>query len=848
MEAQHKDVMTAQGHSVDGDAGFTGVNDRVHPSQLPPGMVAGAINLRFDYGDARPRWAVNGAVWGHVSQMGGTPLACARWYEPETGEEAIVVATDGVRSNGGRGRVFRILAGGSVREISLAGHDVWGVSRFVPARTGLLLLRSGNLRAYISQGQLSAGSANITVNADVFTDLDMVLVRLVSGSMPSPLLPSTVYWLKRVNATTVQLCTDPAGGSPITITAANVGQFYIERNEGNPGAGGNGAAPLLLEPAWNASMGTYSTSWEASFKLCPREVSASVANAATEWLAENHRFANGERVQVKLTDAGFDSSQYYYVEVTSNYHLHLHSQQETALLGTASGRSTATAGSAAGQAIRPFGYSAQPIVPLREGVYFKNRLVGLNGRNGVAVSDPGDFLHFTPFTSALTAALGNGDPLTTLVPLGEDTLLLMTESQVLGITGLNSDSNGWRLVELTREYGCIAPLSACQVGKDVWFLSRSGVISILQTETGAQQGVAVPVSQPMARKFNEIDWRYAAQGCAAWFGNKYLLAVPMINQSGTPVNNGLFVYNFLTQAWDGFWQGDAIEPVQFARFKVGGAERLAWLNADGSILWFTEGDMDLTVSGSAAPFTNDETAIVTQLLTRGYTAGQVRQKQWQEAELVLDTQSATWSATAITEGYNQTRLYQSGVTKDARKYFRHGDADFDYTQGDRANNPFREDYSVSLGTVNMVPDDAVYIAGLLFAEDYYLTGFIIGESYSVTLGNAFAVQSYRSGTPIIPGSGQIVTSNGTFVAEHEAYYITGNIVAVGTAVTTVILWAGDSEVELPDEGLPLDAHQTFLKRIGMKEQSRSLQLQLDNTSGSARWRSIYVSGAKERGD
>jgi hypothetical protein len=39
-----------------------------------------------------------------------------------------------------------------------------------------------------------------------------------------------------------------------------------------------------------------------------------------------------------------------------------------------------------------------------------------------------------------------------------------------------------------------------------------------------------------------------------------------------------------------------------------------------------------------------------------------------------------------------------------------------------------------------------------------------------------------------------------------------------------------------------------LKAIGLREQSRSLQLQLDNTTGSARWRSVFLTAAHEQGD
>lgn len=831
--------MQARGQLMDGDAGFTAVNDRVHPSQLPAGVVASATNLRFEYGDARPRWAVNGALWGHSSQMGGNPLAACRWYEPESGEEAVVVVTDGVRSDGGRGRVWRVLAGGGVKELDLDGHDVWGTCRLVPARSGLLLLRDGNARTYISTAQVTAGSDKITVNADIFTTGDMVLVKAVSGSLPSPLVDTTRYWVERVSATEISICTSAGAVGPITLVNAPTVQFYVERMAGQPGPGGNGAAVLLLEPAWDAGYGQPASAWDQAFKVCPQSVSGTVANTATLWTAANHRFAAGQRVRVRTTANGFTNSTDYYVDPTDNHHFHLNTSQENALLRSATGRVAATGDNT--DSILPYGYALQPIVPLREGVYFKNRLVGLNGRNNVAVSDPGDFLHFTPMEGALTAALGNGDPLTTIIPLGEDTLLLMSESQVLGITGLNSASTNWRLVQVTQEYGCLAPLSAVQVGADVWFLSRAGVISVRQTEFGEQQGVAVPVSQPMSRKFNEIDWRHADQACGAWFGNKYVLAVPMINQTGTVVNNGVFVYNFITQGWDGFWQGDALEPVQFCRLKVGGQERLAFLNSDGSVQYFTEGDLDLTSAGAGE---NTEAMIVTQLKTRAYTAGSPRAKQWHEAELVVDTLDATWSATAITEGYNQERTYQGQVTKDPTKFFQHGQADFYNSQSERANLPYREDYALVDDTQELIVSNA----GVAAVNGTYLpNGTVNGR-------RAYQNDDYRLewNTSHPTGWKFISRDDGSIPYRDTEDRATPDLVQSWVAVVGVgalpLPTVEEAGIALPDEGLPLDAHQTYLKRIGLHEQSRSLQVQLDNTTGSARWRSVYVSTVPERGD
>jgi len=101
--------------------------DRIHASLLPEGRVSSAKNVTFEFGDMRHRWAAVMEVWGNRLNMGGNPLAMARWWEPETGEEALVVITDGERTtDDGIGRAWKVTPGGIPIEIPLNGHDVWG--------------------------------------------------------------------------------------------------------------------------------------------------------------------------------------------------------------------------------------------------------------------------------------------------------------------------------------------------------------------------------------------------------------------------------------------------------------------------------------------------------------------------------------------------------------------------------------------------------------------------------------------------------------------------------------------------------------------------------------------------
>jgi len=423
------------------------------------------------------------------------------------------------------------------------------------------------------------------------------------------------------------------------------------------------------------------------------------------------------------TTAGekFIAGTIYYAEPANAHQLYLHLSADSALLGTPAGRIVADVTSA-NNAIYPNSFSGQPMVPLTEALYFKNRLIGLNGRNNVAVSDPGDLLHLTPFTGALTAALGNGDPLTTILALGDNTsggggnsLILASATQVLGIVGLSGGSDNWELVQVTDQFGSIAPLAAVQVGKDGWLLSRSGVMLVEQTAYGRLQANPVPMSRDILRKFAEIDWTNAGQSCAAYFNNRYLLAVPLKNQEGTVVNNCLFIYNQLTQAWDHFWTGACLNPVQFAKLTIGGEERLAFLNANGDVMYFDpDGHADITCDSADGgnSWTYTPTDIVLRAWLRGYTNGTPRIKQFQMCELVVDTLNANWSLTAIREDVNNTKVYRENIAGDPLKFVTHAEPDYaGVSEPDRAQLPGREDYSV---TVDAAGDMDLNVLGKVF--------------------------------------------------------------------------------------------------------------------------------------
>ena len=92
-------------------------------------------------------------------------LAMTRFNDPEA-NDALIVITDEVRSDGGVGRAWRLNGSQSPVEIPLNGHDVWGECRLIQCYNAVVLLRHGAARHYFAASAIDAGTDTITLNTD----------------------------------------------------------------------------------------------------------------------------------------------------------------------------------------------------------------------------------------------------------------------------------------------------------------------------------------------------------------------------------------------------------------------------------------------------------------------------------------------------------------------------------------------------------------------------------------------------------------------------------------------------------------------------------------------------------
>lgn len=645
------------------------------------------------------------------------PVALERFNDPEGYEYLVYVCSERRTTDGGQGHAWKIQSGSAPEEIPLNGHDVWGDSRLVPVRGGMVLLRHGPARWY---WRYNSSSPNIDLGTDIITMnsvdglytgdcvtvvfFDDTIGGVATGGTINP-LSGTEYWVNIVSREnkTIYLCAsreDALAGTPIDLVSIGTNaRFYLQKFEAYAPASTDGSAngvhalPLVLQTAVTSA--TKVQSWVNGFVAARTAFTAQNTALATEWFCENHNFMPGLAVSfTTATGTTFLTDTFYYVNPLDADRFTLHASVENAL--AADSPLATEAGGPYSAELIPLNATAAPMPGGREGTEVAARLVVASALDNIAVSNPHDFVHFQPYIAGVTANLGESTRITAVVPVSEYSVIIAKSDSVFALSGLESVSSSvWRLQAITKEYGCIAPLTAIQVGSDVWMLSRSGVMSVRQTELSKAQGVAIPISQPMSKSMLQVDWRdqYIRRACAAWFNNRYLLAVPLRNQTGTVVNNRIYVYNFLNQSWDGYWEASGLDVVQFARHTVNGQQRLAFVSSDGAVRFFVEEEL----TDMAEP-------IEMEVLTRGFTCGQPGPKLWQELATEFDSWYPEMDVAVQTEGRNEATTLQDGLSLDRTRFF-------SFNAGTRApdsTQKYAEDYSLICGDTDAVCSDTLF--------------------------------------------------------------------------------------------------------------------------------------------
>jgi hypothetical protein len=360
----------------------------------------------------------------------------------------------------------------------------------------------------------------------------------------------------------------------------------------------------------------------------------------------------------------------------------------------------------------------EAIPPSTYGLYFGNRLLVVDARADARHIDTVWVSDFGATTSVLQGRelfyqsfkinQGSSDRLVGIAKFNDTTLVAAKARSIYvvsNITGTNDElAQNATLDQLTDAYGCIAPRSFVQVGRDLWFLGhRRGICSVTQTTTNALQGVDVPVSRDIQPVIDRINWEHAHNAVAQVHDNRVFFAVPL--DSATD-NNAVLVYSTLTKRWAGYDLSAATIVRDFVKFTYAGGVRLGFLSTNGFVCLYEDGYHDHTGDEAGHLTYNPIPSLVR---TRGYGGRVAGVKRFTRYTARLRTWNPAGTVVAVQDGQQERRVV-STVAADNTRYRRpYGRNNWDPSNGDGDwSEPYREDYAFDMGIdggVNLMDAD-----------------------------------------------------------------------------------------------------------------------------------------------
>jgi hypothetical protein len=170
-----------------------------------------------------------------------------------------------------------------------------------------------------------------------------------------------------------------------------------------------------------------------------------------------------------------------------------------------------------------------------------------NVRDEIIASDILDSDTYDRIQNQYRITAGVADYVVGLQAFAEDNLLVFNRNSIHLVRGISGSVADTAVQMITSEVGCVARRSILQIGNQVLFLSDNGVYAAAFGDLYNLRGAGVPLSEPIAATIQRINKDYADKAVAAYFDNRYYLAVPL---DASTTNNAILIYNFLNQGWE----------------------------------------------------------------------------------------------------------------------------------------------------------------------------------------------------------------------------------------------------------------------------------------------------------
>jgi len=624
----------------DGDVGFIGFNNRLRPDQLPAGMLADAKNLRTDRrGEAQVRKGID--LISNPLTSGASALTL-----PFTlvADDTSVTAT--------RTDATVVLTNVTATDFPSTGTvNISGVTM----STGPAV--NGN-RAYTKNS-----STQITISDQTYTGTASGTATVKFGILNDDAV-NAIYGSCAFS--------DPnASASQYIIFAANIKAVAVNIATG---ATTDIAYPSGLTVSSNASMlqafnkvfifrnGSTALEWNGSFSGTPAftKVASGTYTQPTNLAATGFVITNGlatvtvsntlsEGDIVTLTTAGGSTltagTEFTVSEATSSAFKFFVNSDDVINQTDVHFTKRVSVG---------LGFTHMPAPPYA--VYHQRRLVmpfnfnvdastdSFTSRgilDEVIASDILDTDTYDKIFAQYRFNAGEADFNVALHSFSEDNLMVFNRNSIHLISNTTT-LQGASTKLLTNEVGCVARQSIIQVGNQVIFLSDNGVYSTQFFDEYNLRGTETPLSEPINVTVQRINKEYWENSVAAYFDNRYFIAVPLDTSTK---NNAVLVYNFLNKQWESIDQvndsdfhisnllvvGAGDNRGVYAVNDLGGVQRLD-ARVDGV-------DRVITQIGGSQKNINVDGS----LTTRQYTLQTLDRKNWKKFDMHIESGESTTS-------------------------------------------------------------------------------------------------------------------------------------------------------------------------------------------------------------
>lgn len=162
-------------------------------------------------------------------------------------------------------------------------------------------------------------------------------------------------------------------------------------------------------------------------------------------------------------------------------------------------------------------------------------------------------------------AISDGDAITGICSW-TGTRLVVFKRHSTFVIQCDGDTSEWIVQNIDENIGCASHKSIARAGSDIFWLSDSGVRTLVRTLSGSENQISEPLSKPITQLVSNIYLAQIESSAACFYENRYILTVPSL-PDGT--SRFTMVYNTIYRSWTGRWTGmDALHYVRYTNDNI----------------------------------------------------------------------------------------------------------------------------------------------------------------------------------------------------------------------------------------------------------------------------------------